>query len=82
MEYADYRVHDAVGLAALVAAGQVTAAELVETAIARAEAVNPALNAIVTPMYEPARERAARPLTGPFGGVPFLIKDLDRKSVV
>lgn len=76
MEYADYRAHDAVGLAALVATGQVTAAELLEIAIARAEAVNPALNAIVTPMYEPARERAARTLTGPFAGVPFLIKDL------
>jgi amidase len=54
----------------------VTAAELLETAIARAEAVNPALNAIVTPMYEPARDRAAGPLAGSFAGVPFLIKDL------
>ncbi|MFF5140645.1 amidase [Streptomyces sp. NPDC013157] len=76
MDYAEYRAHDAVGLAALVATGQVTAAELLESAIARAEAVNPALNAIVTSMHESARRQATRTLSGPFAGVPFLIKDL------
>ncbi|MEY9950204.1 amidase [Kitasatospora sp. GAS1066B] len=76
MDYTEYRSHDAVGLAGLVAAGEVTAAELLELAIARAEAVNGRLNAIVRPMHEPARSRAAGPLTGPFAGVPFLLKDL------
>jgi len=76
MEYAEYRAHDAVGLATLVSTGQVTAAELLEIAIARAEAVNPALNAIVAPMHDAARERAGGTLSGPFAGVPFLIKDL------
>lgn len=76
MEYAEYREYDAVGLAGLVAAGRVTAGELLECAVARAEAVNPALNAVIAPMYEQARARVAGPLSGPLAGVPFLIKDL------
>ncbi|GAA2558135.1 amidase family protein [Streptomyces koyangensis] len=78
MEYAEYRAHDAVGLAALVAGGEVSAAELLEVAVARAEAVDGKLNAIVRPMRDLARERARTPLTGPFAGVPFLIKDLSQ----
>jgi amidase len=73
---ADYMAHDALGLAALVQRGEVHASELLEAAIARAEAVNPRLNAIVIHMYDIARERAKAPLRGPFAGVPFLIKDL------
>ncbi|WP_412538302.1 amidase [Longispora sp. K20-0274] len=76
MEYAEYRAQDAVGLAGLVASGQVSAAELLDTAIARADAVNGPVNAIVRPMHAVARARAAGPLTGPFAGVPFLVKDL------
>ncbi|MCF2527357.1 amidase [Yinghuangia soli] len=76
MEYDEYRKHDAVGLAALVASGEVKAAELLEVAIARAEQVNPRLNALVRPMYDIARERAKTSLAGPFAGVPFLLKDL------
>ncbi|MFD7256352.1 amidase [Streptomyces sp. NPDC059874] len=76
MEYAEYRSHDAVGLAQLVAAGEVSPSELLEVAIERAEAVNGRLNAIVRPMHELARERAKEPPAGPFAGVPFLIKDL------
>ncbi|QPA02241.1 amidase [Streptomyces violascens] len=78
MEYAEYRAHDAVGLAALVAGGEVSAAELLEVAVARAEAVGGKLNAIVRPMYDLARDRTRTPLTGPFAGVPFLIKDLSQ----
>ncbi|MFD0197318.1 amidase [Streptomyces albidoflavus] len=78
MEYAEYRAHDAVGLAALVAGGEVSAAELLEVAVARAEAVDGKLNAVVRPMHDLARERARTPLTGPFAGVPFLIKDLSQ----
>lgn len=73
---ADYQQHDGLGLAALVRRGEVSPAELLEAAIARAAEVNPKLNAIITPMHEIARERARMPLQGPFAGVPFLIKDL------
>ncbi|WP_245194862.1 amidase [Kitasatospora phosalacinea] len=76
VEYGEYRGYDAVGLAALVAGGEVSAGELLEVAIGRAEQVGDRLNAIVRPMHEIARERAAGPLSGPFAGVPFLVKDL------
>ncbi|GAA4540964.1 amidase [Pseudonocardia xishanensis] len=71
----DYTAHDAVGLAELVAKGEVTPTELLEAALARADA-RADLNALVLRMDELARERAAGPLTGPFAGVPFLLKDL------
>ncbi len=68
---------DATALAGLVRQKQVKAIELVEAAIERVERLNPTLNAVVTPMFEQAREAAAGKLTeGPFSGVPFLLKDL------
>ncbi len=75
--FPDYDNYDALGLAELVRTRQVTPAELLEEAIARADRLNPALNAIIYRMDEPARATAARPLPdGPFTGVPFLLKDL------
>ncbi|GAY09098.1 amidase [Pseudonocardia sp. N23] len=76
MDYTEYRRHDAVGLAELVAKGEVGASDLLETAISRAAEVEPRIHAIVRPMHEIARARAAGPLSGPFAGVPFLLKDL------
>jgi amidase len=68
---------DATAMAELVASGETSPVELVEAAIARAEAVNPELNAIIHELYEQAREEAAGELAdGPFKGVPFLLKDL------
>ncbi|WP_086663698.1 amidase [Lentzea kentuckyensis] len=78
MDFADYRRFDGLGLAELVRTGEVTAGELLETAIGRAEAVNGQINAIVLWMTEIARERARLPLTGLFAGVPFLVKDLNQ----
>ena len=72
-EYADY---DGLGLAELARQGDVTPAELVEEAIARVEAGNPRLNAVVWKLYDSARRTAAAELSGPFAGVPFFIKDL------
>ncbi|ANE80045.1 amidase [Mycobacterium adipatum] len=72
MRFDEYRSHDATGLAKLVADKQVRASELLTLATERAAAVNPKINAIV-------RDVPAAPtddLTGPFAGVPFLIKDL------
>ena len=51
-------------------------AELVEAAIERIEALNPTLNAVVTPMFERALRPRGRSPTGPFAGVPYLLKDL------
>jgi amidase len=67
---------DATALADLVRSRSVSPLELVEATIARIEQINPSLNAIVTPMYDEARAIAAQPVSGPFAGVPFLLKDL------
>lgn len=74
----EYDRRDALGLAELVRRKDVHPSELLEEAIARAERVDPRLNAIVMPMYELARKRAkeALPEDAPFAGVPFLLKDL------
>jgi amidase len=77
MNFAEYRTFDGVGLAELVRQKDVSPAELVETAIARAEAVNPALNFMVFSDFERARTAARQsPRTGVFAGVPFFLKDI------
>ena len=69
---------DAVAQAALVRDGEASPLELVDAAIARIEAVNPQLNAVIHERFERAREEAAGPLPdGPFRGVPMVVKDLD-----
>jgi amidase len=73
---ADYQQHDATGLAALIARGELGASEVLEAALARAEAVNPRINAIILRMATQGRARARERLGGPFAGVPFLIKDI------
>ncbi len=45
--FSDYVTHDAVGLADLVARGEVSPSELLDAAIAEVERLNPALNAVV-----------------------------------
>jgi amidase len=73
----EYDSLDATALAALVARGQVTASELLEAALERADLRNPPVNAITARYDDEARRRAAGPLPkGPFTGVPFVIKDL------
>ena len=71
---------DAMAQAALVQKGELSAAELVEAAIDRIEAVNPKINAVVTKCYDMARARIkASTKGGHFMGrlsVPYLIKDL------
>jgi amidase len=68
---------DAVGLVEALRAGKVSAAELVEAAIARTEAVNPTLNGLAYEAFDRARVRASasRPYGGYFDGVPSFIKD-------
>ena len=83
----NYQDHDALGLAALIARGDVSAAEVLEVAKTLAAQVNPRINAIVANIEppasrEPSREPSQDPsqelgkTTGPFAGVPFLLKDL------
>jgi len=73
----EYTSHDGLGLAQLLREGRVTASELLEAALAKLEAINPTINAVVIPMLEEARTSVAAGLPdGPFRGVPFLLKDL------
>ena len=62
----NYESLDATELANLVASGEVTAREVIETAVARAEEKNPAINAIVTPMFEAALAVTLCPLISKF----------------
>ncbi|WP_118181829.1 amidase [Paraburkholderia phosphatilytica] len=81
MQSDDYLARDAIGLADLVRRGEASPRELIDIAIARAEAVNPAINAIVLKDYDAARKRASAwngdaGAAGALAGVPYLIKDL------
>jgi amidase len=76
----DFQWLDATAQAELVARGDAAPVELVDAAIARIEALNPDLNAVIHERFERARaEAAALPATPPAGaplhGVPFLVKD-------
>lgn len=68
---------DATELASLIKSGKMSAAEAVEAAIARAQAVQPKINFMVSDTFAAARAQAANPGNGPFAGVPYLIKDLN-----
>ncbi|MGI9508460.1 MAG: amidase, partial [Geminicoccaceae bacterium] len=68
---------DGLALGEKVRSGEISATELLEAAIARIEAVDPELNAVVTKVYDQALDAARRHNPdGPFAGVPFLLKDL------
>lgn len=73
-----YDEMDAVGMAAAVAAGEVSPQELLDEAIARTETVNPKINAVANKWYDEARADIEAGLPdGPLKGVPFLLKDLN-----
>src|SRR4029453_19619470 len=73
----EYEQYDALGRAEVGRQRQVTPQELLEAAMARVEARDGTINAVVTKMYDQARAAIAAGLTaGPFTGVPFMLKDL------
>jgi amidase len=84
MNHDSTRWLDATAHAELVASGEVSAVELVETAISRIEALDGPLNSVVIRWDDDARAAAAdvdrRQAAGeelaPFAGVPTLLKDL------
>lgn len=78
-------LHDLTALeqGAAVAAGEVSATELVEHYLERAERLNPSLGAFVTFSADQARARAATVAgAGPLVGVPTAIKDLNATAGV
>jgi amidase len=77
MKFEEYAQYDAVGLAGLVAKKEVSAGELLDTAVARMEAVNPAVNAVVRNLEGEARQTIKNGIpAGSLAGVPFLLKDI------
>ena len=69
---------DATAQAELVRDREASPRELVDAAIGRIERLNPRLNAVITPLFEKALRQASSPdlPSGPFRGVPLLLKDL------
>ena len=75
--FKEYTQYDALGLAKLVNAGEVSAKELLDSAVAQANKLNPKLNAIIHRFDERAYDMAQAGLpSGAFTGVPYLLKDL------
>jgi len=74
----DLAVLDATAQAELVRTGQLSPAELIDSAINRIEKLNPQLNAVIHPRFDQARDAVASAALpdGPFRGVPLLFKDL------
>jgi amidase len=78
MSWDEWASHDAVGLAARVRSGELTAAELAQQAAEAVALTNPSVNAVI----EVFDDVVADPLRdgmnpqGPLAGVPFLMKDL------
>jgi amidase len=68
---------DGLELAARIRRGELSAADALEAALARCDAVNPQINAVIADLRDRACAQAAQPLAGGvFAGVPFLLKDL------
>ena len=68
---------DATTVAAMIRGKEISPLEAVEAAIRRTEALQPTLNFMVNSDFDRALDAARKGgQTGPFAGVPFLIKDL------
>ena len=75
--FPNYTDYDALGLAELVRRKEVHPLELVEATIERIERIDPRLNAVIDRLFDAARRAADGPRpAGPFGGVPYLLKDM------
>ncbi len=77
ISFDEYRALDGTEIALQITKGSVSREEILECAIDRAVAVNPKINAIVTPYFEQARKYiAGKQQNGVMTGVPVLLKDL------
>ena len=76
MGFSEYSNYDGLRLAELVKKKEIKPIELIEAAIERIERHNPQLNAVVFRAFDEARATAKTKLSGPFAGVPMLLKDI------
>lgn len=68
---------DGLAMAARIRKGDLSPTEALDEAMNRVERVNPQINALAESLYEQAADELGRTKpTGPFAGVPILIKDL------
>ena len=75
--FKEYAQYDCVGIAQLIVAGEVSAIEVLEAAIATIEAVNPRINAVIHTMYDQARQSVEAGLPASvLSGVPYALKDI------
>jgi amidase len=75
--YFNYTDYDAVSLAKLIKTRQVSPEEVLDAAIHQIEVTNPALNAVITKLYDQAHAQLQElDLSLPLAGVPMLLKDL------
>ena len=72
----EYAAQDGLGLAKLVADGEVTPQDLLETVQAAIARLNPVINAVCRTLPDAAAPIAAGLPQGPFTGVPLLTKEL------
>ena len=75
MRLDEYSRHDGIGLAGLIARGEVTPRELGRCLAEAAAAVNPAINAVVELYPDAIDGLPQKALPGPYAGIPTLTKD-------
>jgi amidase/6-aminohexanoate-cyclic-dimer hydrolase len=74
---AEYGNYDGLGLAALIAQKKISPLELLNAVRQRVDAFNPKLNALCHLFFDKAEAQISEGLgTGPFRGVPFVLKDI------
>ncbi len=76
MDLREYSEQDALGLAGLVRSGEVTPKQLAELMLEGVEKVNSKINAVIQTYPDRLASLNHSKTTGPFAGVPFLLKDL------
>jgi amidase len=76
MNLAEYSKYDGIALANLVRRGETSPKELVELFVEAVEKVNPQINAIIEVFSDRVKEGGDQVFSGPYAGVPFLMKDV------
>lgn len=78
MKIEEYTQYDAIGLAELIRSTDVSASEVIQTAMGLIEELNPSLNAVIATDSEVVKNFNDKPSNpGRLYGVPYLVKDLN-----
>ena len=76
MKLSEYASFDAMGIAALIKSGEVSADEIRNCALRAIDVVNGEINAVIETYDDPVPAPADTAPEAPFAGVPYLIKDV------